>query len=107
MKYKYHLIIRLKLQVIQLVRFKYITRISYLTHSDNEGEKMNPGILRLNVVPLIFAKKTFSVKKQPGISSIPLHIFGRSDTPELICRYRELVRNLLFRLQDQERFQEI
>lgn len=65
------------------------------------------GILRFNVIPLIFSKKTFSVKKLLGKLIYPLSIFGRSDTPERIRRYRSLVRDLLFHLKEQDRFQEI
>jgi len=65
------------------------------------------GILRFNIVPVIFAKKTFSVKRLLGRLIYPLSIFGRSDTPELIQRYRSLARNLLLQLKDQDRFQEI
>ena len=65
------------------------------------------GILRFNIIPLIFSKKTFSVKKLLGRLIYPLSIFGRSDTPELIQRYRSLVRNLLRHLQEQDRFQEV
>lgn len=65
------------------------------------------GILRFNVIPLIFTKKTFSVKKLLGKLIYPLSIFGRSDTPELLRRYRDLAQNLLLRLKEQERFQEV
>jgi len=62
------------------------------------------GILRFNIIPVIFAKKTFSVKKLLGKLIYPLSIFGRSDTPELIRRYRSLVRDLLLQLKNQDRF---
>jgi len=63
------------------------------------------GILRYNVIPLIFSKKTFSVKKLLGQLIYPLNILGRSDTPDLIRRYRSLVRDLLLRLKDQDGLQ--
>ncbi|MDI6877678.1 MAG: transposase [Methanomicrobiales archaeon] len=65
------------------------------------------GIFRFSVVPLIFAKKNFSAKKLLGKLIYPLNIFGRSDTRELIQRYRTLATRLLRHLQEQSQFQEI
>jgi len=44
------------------------------------------GIFKFNVVPLIFSKKNFSVKKLLNQLNYPIWIFGRSDTPQLMIR---------------------
>ena len=56
---------------------------------------------------MIFPKKNFSVQRLLRKLNYPSSIFGRSDTPDLICRYRTLGRRLLRKLQEQDRFQEI
>ena len=64
------------------------------------------GIFEFSIVPMIFAKKNFSIPKLLKRFNYPLWIFGRSDTKLLIQRFASLARRLLMYLRDEIRFVE-
>jgi len=86
-----------------------IIRIGDLVVFDNGyysyGNYVN-GIFKLNVVPLIFSKKNFSVKKLLSHFNYPIWIFGRSDTKQLMVRFRSLASRLINHLRDIPPFME-
>jgi len=64
------------------------------------------GIFQFNVVPLIFSKKNFSVKKLLKKLNYPIWVFGRSDTMQLMHRFRALAIRLINHLRDVTPFME-
>ncbi|HPW10390.1 MAG TPA: transposase [Methanoregulaceae archaeon] len=64
------------------------------------------GIFKFNVVPLIFSKKNFSVKKLMNHLNYPIWIFGRSDTKLLMVRFRSLASRLINHLRSISPFME-
>jgi hypothetical protein len=64
------------------------------------------GIFKFNIVPLIFSKKNFSVKKLLNQLNYPIWIFGRSDTTQLMLRFRSLATRLINHLRDIPPFME-
>jgi len=62
------------------------------------------GIFKFNVVPVIFSKKKFSVKKLMNLLNYPIWIFGRSDTTQLMCRFKSLAMRLISNFRDIDHF---
>jgi len=62
------------------------------------------GIFEFSIVPMIFAKKNFSLPKLLKKFNYPLWIFGRSDTKLLLERFASLARRLLMYLRDEVQF---
>ena len=62
------------------------------------------GIFKFNVVPLIFSKKNFSLKKLLNNLNYPIWIFGRSDTRNLMHRFKSLATRLINHLRDIAQF---
>jgi len=62
------------------------------------------GIFKFNVVPIIFSKKKFSFRKLMNLFNYPIWIFGRSDTTQLMYRFKSLAMRLISNLQDIDLF---
>ena len=65
------------------------------------------GIIDFKIVPIIFSKKNFNVRKLFNRLSFPLSVFGRSDTRDRVRLFRRLVRMLINGLAHQDSYRAI
>lgn len=96
-------------EIMTELKRRRITRIGDIVVFDKgyySYDNYVQGILKFNVVPLIFSKKKFSVSKLLKRLNYPLWIFGRSDTKQLMIRFSSLARRLFTHLRDERPFLE-
>jgi len=96
-------------EVMSELKRRRITRIGDLVVFDKgyySYDNYVRGIFEFNVVPLIFSKKNFSLNKLQKKLNYPIWIFGRSDTRQLMYRFRSLAIRLINHLRDVTQFME-